>query len=342
MNAKTRDDVRSGDSAVFLGMVGESAAMQQVFEQIRIVAATHSKVLITGESGTGKELVFRALHHLSPRKDGPCVALNCAAIPKDLAESELFGHSRGAFTGATEKRLGKFMFAHGGTLLIDEIGEMELPIQGKLLRALETRTISPVGSSEEQPIDVRVVAATHRNLRSLVESGKFREDLFYRLHVIHIDVPPLRQRSEDIPPLVNAFLRQLNQEHGRNVWKITPEAMNALRSYPWPGNIRQLHNMLEGIVVLSRKDVIEVSDLPLSPPDGQARDTVPRYRPGTTLAELEREAIQQCLFQTGGNRQRTAKLLGISTRTLLRKVQEYRLKDPRRPAGSALATAVSY
>ncbi len=341
MNAKKRAEQFSNEGAAFLGMVGESAAMQQVFEQIRIVASTHSRVLITGESGTGKELVFRALHCLSPRQAGPCVALNCAAIPKDLAESELFGHARGAFTGATDKRIGKFMAAHGGTLLIDEIGEMELPIQGKLLRALETRTISPVGSNEEQAVDVRVVAATHRNLRSLVEAGTFREDLFYRLHVVHVHLPPLREHREDIPLLVHAFLHQLNQEHGRNVTKVSPEVMNVLQSYPWPGNVRQLHNVLEGIVVLSRKDTIEESDLPLPLQDAPSPDAAPRYRPGTTLADLEREAIQQCLFQTGGNRQRTAGLLGISTRTLLRKVQEYSLEDPRRSAGSALTTAAS-
>ncbi len=310
------------------GMVGHSAAMRRVFEQIQLVAPTRSTVLITGESGTGKELVARALHQLSPRKDGPFVALNCAAIPKDLAESELFGHARGAFTGATDKRIGKFMAANKGTLLIDEIGEMELPVQAKLLRALETRSISPIGANEEQPVDVRVVAATHRNLRSLADEGKFREDLYYRLHVVRIDLPPVRQRREDVPLLVATFLQQLNKEHGRNVQEVSLDAMDALRSYHWPGNVRELRNVLEGIVVMSRKEVIELADLPLDIQGSKAREALPRFRPGMTLAEMEREAIQECLLQTGGSRQRTAKLLGISTRTLFRKIHDYGLEDP--------------
>jgi DNA-binding NtrC family response regulator len=310
------------------GMVGSSAAMRRVFEQIQLVAPTRSTVLVTGESGTGKELVARALHQLSPRKDGPFVALNCAAIPKDLAESELFGHAKGAFTGATDKRIGKFMAANKGTLLIDEIGEMDLPVQAKLLRALETRTISPIGANEEQAVDVRVVASTHRNLRSLADEGKFREDLYYRLHVVHIDLPPVRQRREDVPLLVATFLQQLNKEHGRNVQEVSLDAMDALRSYHWPGNVRELRNILEGIVVMSRKDVIELGDLPLEIQGSKAQQAVPRFRPGMTLADMEREAIQQCLLQTGGSRQRSAKLLGISTRTLLRKIHEYGLDDP--------------
>jgi two-component system response regulator AtoC len=319
-----------GERGGLFGMVGNSPAMRRVFEQIQLVAPTRSTVLITGESGTGKELVARAIHQLSPRKNGPFVALNCAAIPKDLAESELFGHVKGAFTGATERRLGKFMAANRGTLLIDEIGEMDLSVQAKLLRTLETRTISPIGAHEEEPVDVRVLAATHRNLRALVDEGKFREDLYFRLHVVHIDLPPLRQRREDIPLLVATFLQQLNQEHGRHVQEVTLDAMDALQSYHWPGNVRELRNVLEGIVVLSRKEVIELSDLPLEIQGSKAQENLPRFRPGMTLADLEREAIQHCLWQTGGNRQRTAKLLGISTRTLLRKIQEYQLEDPLR------------
>lgn len=324
-----------GERGGLFGMVGNSPAMRRVFEQIQLVAPTRSTVLITGESGTGKELVARAIHQLSPRNKGPFVALNCAAIPKDLAESELFGHVKGAFTGATERRLGKFMAANRGTLLIDEIGEMDLSVQAKLLRTLETRTISPIGAHEEEPVDVRVLAATHRNLRALVDEGKFREDLYFRLHVVHIDLPPLRQRREDIPLLVATFLQQLNQEHGRHVQEVTLDAMDALQSYHWPGNVRELRNVLEGIVVLSRKEVIELSDLPLEIQGSKARENLPRFRPGMTLADLEREAIQHCLWQTGGNRQRTAKLLGISTRTLLRKIQEYQLEDPLRKNSAA-------
>jgi DNA-binding NtrC family response regulator len=314
------------------GMVGNSEPIRHVFDQIELVAPTRSTALITGESGTGKELVARALHQLSPRKDGPFVALNCAAIPKELAESELFGHARGAFTGATEKRIGKFAAANRGTLLIDEIGEMDLPVQAKLLRTLEMHTINPIGSDEEQRVDVRVVAATHHNLRSLVDDGLFRPDLYYRLHVLQIDLPPLRQRQGDIPLLAATFLQQLNDEHARNVQELSLGAMDALQSYPWPGNVRELRNMLEGIVVLSRREAIELGDLPLDVQGSKAREMLPRFRPGTTLAELECEAIQQCLLQTGGNRRRTAELLDISTRTLLRKIRTYGLEDPLRPA----------
>jgi two-component system, NtrC family, response regulator AtoC len=244
----------------------------------------------------------------------------------------LFGHAKGAFTGATERRLGKFAAADRGTLLIDEIGEMELPVQAKLLRTLETHKVNPVGSNDEQTVDVRAVASTHRDLRSLVQKGTFREDLYYRLHLVHIDVPPLRQRREDIPLLVGTFLQQLNQEHGRKVEKVAPAAMDALQGHAWPGNVRELRNLLEGIVVLSQKEGLDLADLS---PDFQlrkARETVPRFRPGLTLAELEREAIQRCLVQAGGNRQETARILGISTRTLLRKIRKYGLQDPRRLA----------
>jgi DNA-binding NtrC family response regulator len=320
-----------GERGGLFGMVGNSAPMRRVFEQVQLVAPTRSTVLITGESGTGKELVARALHQLSPRQDGPLVAVNCAAIPKDLAESELFGHAKGAFTGATDRRIGKFAAADRGTLLIDEIGEMDLPVQAKLLRALESHTITPVGTNEEQPVDVRVVTATHHNLYSLVDEGRFREDLYYRLHVVHIDLPPLRQRQEDVPLLVAAFLRLLNEEHGRDVRGVSPAALDALRGRRWPGNVRELRNFLEGVVVLSREGVIVLADLPLDIQGNKARDTVPPVRPGATLTELEREAIQQCLLETGGNRQRTAQLLGISTRTLLRKIREYGLEDPLRP-----------
>ena len=313
-------------------LVGDSPAMRQVFDQIRLVAPTRSSVLITGESGTGKELAVRAIHRLSPRRDGPLVALNCAAIPRELAESELFGHAKGAFTGATDRRLGKFAAADCGTLLIDEIGEMVLPVQAKLLRTLETRTINPVGSNDEQPVDVRVVAATHRDLRGMVETGTFREDLYYRLHVVHIHLPPLRQRRDDIPLLVSGFLDEFAREHGRDVREVTPAAMDALRAYHWPGNVRELRNVLEGAVVLSRTGVIDLNDLGLDECGIKVVETAPQFRPGFTLAGMEREAIQRCLIHTGGSRRRSAELLGISTRTLLRKIREYRLEDPRQVA----------
>jgi two-component system, NtrC family, response regulator AtoC len=325
------------------GMAGTSASMRRVFERIRLVAPTRSTSLITGESGTGKELVARAIHQLSPRKDGPFVALNCAAIPKDLAESELFGHARGAFTGAVEKRLGQLPAANHGTLLIDEIGEMDLAIQAKLLRALETRAITPVGSNEEHVLDVRVLVATHRDLRALVAEGKFREDLYYRLHVVPIELPPLRDRPEDIPLLIAAFLPPLNKEHRRNVGEVSPEAMSCLRRHHWPGNVRELRNVLEGVVVLSRKPVIERDDLPpeIQPSKGVPLEGWPRFHPGITLVKLECEAIQRCLLQTGGSRQESPRLLGISVRTLLRKIRKYRLQDPLRPASSNESPALT-
>ena len=316
------------------GLVGDSPLMRQVIDRIRLVAPTRSTVLVTGESGTGKELAVQGIHRLSPRRDGMLVALNCAAIPRELAESELFGHAKGAFTGATDRRVGRFAAADRGTLLIDEIGEMALPVQAKLLRTLETRTISPVGSNDEQPVDVRVVAATHRDLRSMVGAGTFREDLYYRLHVVHIHLPPLRQRRDDIPLLVAGFLDEFAREHGRDVRGVTPAAADALRAYHWPGNVRELRNVLEGAVVLSRTGVIDVDDLALEVYGGAAAETAPRFRPGVTLSDMERDAIQRCLRHTGGSRRRTADMLGISTRTLHRKIHEYRLEDPRRVAGA--------
>lgn len=323
--------------AALPGVVGDSLPMQRVADQIRLVAPTRSTVLITGESGTGKELAVQAIHRLSPRTAGPLVALNCAAIPRELAESELFGHAKGAFTGATDRRLGKFAAADRGTLLIDEIGEMALPVQAKLLRTLETRTISPVGSNDELAVDVRVVAATHRDLRGMVETGTFRGDLYYRLHVVHIHLPPLRQRRDDISSLVTSFLSEFAREHGREVSEVTPAAMDALRAYHWPGNVRELRNLLEGAVVLSRTGVIDSADLTLEDMrGGKAVEAAPRFCPGVTLAEVEREMIQRCLIHTGGRRRYSAELLGISTRTLLRKIREYGLQDPRCPALAAV------
>ncbi|HEV3166860.1 MAG TPA: sigma-54 dependent transcriptional regulator, partial [Isosphaeraceae bacterium] len=313
------------------GMIGRSSPMRRIFDQIELVAPTRSTCLVTGESGTGKELVARAIHELSPRKDGPFIALNCAAIPKDLAESEMFGHAKGAFTGATDRRIGKFAAADRGTLLIDEIGEMELPVQAKLVRSLETRMINPVGANDERRVDVRVIAATHRNLASLVEEGKFREDLYFRLRVVRIHLPPLRERQEDIPLLVASFLQQLDQEHGRGVNEISVDAMDALQHNRWQGNVRELRNVLEAIIVLSRKVVIELMDLPLEIQRDQPRYAPVPFGPGNKLVDLERDAIGKCLSQTAGNRRRTAELLGISTRTLLRKIRKYRLESAPRP-----------
>ncbi|MCL2329837.1 MAG: sigma-54 dependent transcriptional regulator, partial [Phycisphaerae bacterium] len=235
------------------GIIGQSKPMRKLFEKIRMVADTRSTVLIEGESGTGKELVARALHQSSNRRNKNLVAINCAAIPETLIESELFGHVRGAFTGAAEKRIGTFLAADGGTLLIDEIGEMQLDLQSKLLRAIETRRISPLGSSEEIGLDVRLIASTHRELKELIQQHKFREDLYYRLNVVNIKLPPLRERREDIPLLVRAFISELASENNRPAREITPEAMARLQSYDWPGNVRQLRNLLESVIVMSTR-----------------------------------------------------------------------------------------
>jgi two-component system, NtrC family, response regulator HydG len=309
------------------GMIGASAVMRSAFEHIERVASTHCTVLITGESGTGKELVARAIHERSPRKAGPFVALNCAAIPKELSESELFGHFKGAFTGASGCRVGKFAAADRGTLLLDEIGEMDPTLQAKLLRTLESHTINPVGSNEEQPVDVRIVAATHRDLRSLVDSGKFRDDLYYRLNVVRIDLPPLRQRPEDVPLLTVAFLQELACENHRSMKELSHEAMTALGRYRWPGNVRELRNVLERLVILSGKEVIDVDDLPLDLVADKQRESPSGFPPALTLLEIECAAIQECLSASNGNRRRTAQSLGISTRTLLRKIRTYELKS---------------
>lgn len=317
---------RLHERADFCNMVGRSEPMRKVFEQIRMVAETRSTVLIEGESGTGKELVARALHENSERRGKPFVAVNCAALPKSLMESELFGHAKGAFTGATEKRVGKFVAADGGTLLIDEVGEMPLELQSKLLRVLENRTIVPLGSNTELESNVRIIASTHRNLRDMIDTGEFREDLYYRLHVVRMQLPPLRERREDIPLLVSTFIRDIARENGRRVLDVTPEAMTRLQSYDWPGNVRELRNTLESLIVMSTREVLDVSDL--APPLRDS-DASPPFESlierGMTMAEIEREVIRQTLQRTRGNRTEASRILGISTRTLQRRLKDQQL-----------------
>jgi DNA-binding NtrC family response regulator len=307
----------------FENIVGKSPAMRAVFEKVRLVSDTKSTVLIAGESGTGKELIARALHHNSSRRHKPFVPVNCAAIPETLIESELFGHEKGAFTGAVERRTGLFQAAHGGTLFIDEIGEMKLGLQSKLLRAIETRRIMPVGSSRETEVDVRLVAATNRDLQEEVKKGAFREDLYYRLKVVEIHLPPLRERPEDIPLLVRFFLDEIARENQRPTRDIAPEALDLLLAYNWPGNVRELRNTLEGIIVLSTRERIEVADLPEHLRQNASTQAVIRH--GMTMADIEREAIRRTLEQTGGRRTEAAKLLDLSVRTLQRKIKEYNL-----------------
>jgi len=310
------------------GIIGSSRAMEEVVRKIRLVAATRMNVLITGESGTGKELVARAIHALSPRAGHPFLPLNCAAIPETLLESELFGYEKGAFTGATSARPGKVEGAEGGTLFLDEVGDVPLAIQAKLLRAIEQKEVLRVGSSQVQKVDVRILAATNRELKELVERKEFREDLFYRLNVFGILVPALRERREDIPKLAGHFLEQLCRENSIPPKRLSPAALKALLAYRWPGNVRQLRNALETAILVSVGEEIGFDDLPGEvthagvPPSSAAPIPLPASR---TLTEIERDAIRDALAKTGGNKTQASKLLGVPLRTLHRKVKEYGL-----------------
>jgi DNA-binding NtrC family response regulator len=308
-------------------IVGQSKQMKDVFAKIQKAAPVDSTVLILGESGTGKELVAQALHHNSNRKKGPFVAVNVAAVPSTLVESELFGHVRGAFTGATDRRIGRFEQADGGTLFVDEIGDFELGLQAKLLRVLETFTLTPVGGHEDRKVNVRVVAATSRDLRKMVEEGKFREDLFYRLNVIAVNLPPLRQRPDDIPILVDHFLREIAANKHTAPHRVSPEVMRRFSAYRWPGNVRELRNVLERMMVLAEGEVLTERDLPDEITAGTSDATTRRDIPtGITMEELEKLAITKALDQCDGNRTHAANRLGISVRTLQRKLRQYELE----------------
>jgi len=324
----------------FENLIGNSPGMRKVFERIKLAAPTNSTILVTGETGTGKELVARAIHANSNRRSKPCIAVNCSALPETLIESELFGHEKGAFTGAVAAKRGYFEAAEGGTLFIDEVGEMALPLQSKLLRALEQRTITRVGSTVEIPVDVRIIAATNRPLQADVREGRFRSDLFYRLSVVTIELPPLRARRDDIPLLVASFLRDLAREHGREPIEVTDAALDALEHYPWPGNVRELRNTLESIVVLSPEKTLDVSSLPahvlrgVTPEEmaetaerGEGRRTGGGGIEGKTLARIEREAILAAIEAHGGNKTKAAQALGIAVRTIQRKLAQYDEED---------------
>ncbi len=312
----------------FEGIIGHSAAMQRVFDILQQVSGTHATVLVLGESGTGKELVARAIHTNSPRKEKPFMAVNCAALSQGLIESELFGHVKGAFTGAIGTKEGMLVYADGGTLFLDEVGDMPLETQAKLLRVLETREVQPVGGTTTRKVDVRLVAATNRELRELVTQKKFREDLLFRLQVVTLALPPLRERAGDVPLLIDHFIGALTREHGRSVRGISPEARALLVRYSWPGNVRELRNALETMVLLARRDVLDVDDVPehIKQAGGQRGKARGHYElAGRTLSEVERDLIEANLALTGGNRQKTAKLMGIGERTLYRKLREYGL-----------------
>lgn len=302
-------------------ILGTSPAMEEVLDKVRQVADSRANVLVEGESGTGKEMVARAIHGLSPRSRGPFVAVHCAALSPQLLESELFGHEKGAFTGAVERRIGRFEQAQGGTLFLDEIGEIDAATQVKLLRALGERTIERVGGNKTIEVDVRLVAATHRNLEEMVREGKFREDLLFRIRVVQIVLPPLRERPEDIPILADHFRREYAKENSKGDLKISAGAMQALRLYRWPGNVRELRTAIEHGVVLARGREIEATDWPASVRDGKSGGEGSALKGGIfPLAELERQAIAAALRKTNQNITDAAKLLGISRRTLHRKL----------------------
>jgi DNA-binding NtrC family response regulator len=315
----------------FEGIVGHSRAMEEVLEKLRVVAPTRSTVLVVGESGTGKELVANALHQSSPRSDGPFVAVNCGAIPGEILESELFGHERGAFTGAHQRRIGLIESASSGTLFLDEISELSPDLQVKLLRVLEERKIQRVGGNVQLPVDFRLVAATNRNLEQWVREGRFRQDLYYRLKVVTLTIPPLRQRTDDIPLFVQHFLEKFNEELDREVVGVHPSVLAAFKRYQWPGNVRELRNLLESLVLFAKGPEIGLEDLPaeyrLATPAAPITSTE-TWEP-RQMADIEKEAILRTLEHTNGHRAKAAQLLGIGLRTLQRKLKEYGEIGPR-------------
>src|SRR5262249_7015213 len=308
-------------------LVGGSKAMQEVMRIIETAAPRSASVLITGETGSGEEIVARTIHKLSPRAGGPFVAINCSAIPESLMESEIFGHERGAFTGAAERRIGCFELADGGTLLLDEIGEMPAPTQAKLLRVLEDRKVRRLGSKTETPVDVRVVAATNKDPEQAVSSGHMRQDLYFRLNVFHINLPPLREHKEDIPLLAEHILRDINIKHSKTVKGVGAEVMDIFMSHTWPGNIRELRNVLERSAIMCERDLIPRACLPGEFGKTQAKSPSDlgaiKFPVGTTVDAMERELILQTLAATGNNKTRAAELLGISLKTLHNKLKEY-------------------
>jgi DNA-binding NtrC family response regulator len=307
-------------------LVGGAKPMQEVMRLVDQVAPSSASVLITGETGSGKEVLARTIHQLSPRADRPFIAINCSAIPETLMESEIFGHERGAFTGAAERRIGCFELADGGTLLLDEIGEMPAPTQAKLLRVLEDRKVRRLGSKTETPVDVRVLAATNKDPEQAVAHGQLRQDLYFRLNVFHIHLPPLRDHREDLPLLVDHLLRDLNLKHGRQVRGINPEVADLFAGYPWPGNVRELRNVLERAIIVCNRDLIGRAHLPAdfgrTHVASASQLSALRFPPGTTVADVERELILQTLGATN-NKTRAAELLGISLKTLHNKLKEY-------------------
>lgn len=310
-------------SYVFKGIIGKSQGMQEVFDLIRRVAPSHANVLISGESGTGKEKVARAIHDLGPRAKKPFIAINCTAIPDTLLESELFGHAKGSFTGANQRKRGLFEEAEGGTIFLDEIGDMELSLQAKLLRVIQEKRLRAVGDNIDRPINVRILAATHKDLKAAIKNGTFREDLFYRLSVIPIVIPPLRHRKDDIIELANYFLKKFAVENESAVRGFTQEAMERLVQLPWEGNVRELENLMERCVVLGKNELIDVSQLPsvvLNETESFFSNNAGTVQ---TLEEMEKRYMRFVLEKSGWKKEKAAQMLGISRRTLYRKEREY-------------------
>ena len=311
-------------------IVGSSAVMQAVLNDVKTVAPTRSSVLLLGESGTGKELIAKAIHQLSPRAKQPMVSVHCAALTPTLLESELFGHEKGAFTGAHERRIGRFEQAQGGTLFLDEIGEIDATLQIKLLRFLSERTFERVGSNKTQTADVRIIAATNKDLEELVKAGTFRNDLFFRLRVVEIRLPPLRERASDVPLLAQAFLREFSRENNKAITDFTADALEALMHYQWPGNVRELRAAIEHAVVFCRGEKISSRDLPPSVRAASAAEEAPDparalARSDLTVAEAEKQLIIRALKENNGNRTLAAQKIGMSRRTLHRKLHSYQI-----------------
>jgi two-component system nitrogen regulation response regulator NtrX len=317
-------------------LIGDSPVMQHLREQVLLAAPTNGRVLILGENGTGKEVVARTLHAHSRRRTAPFVDVNCAAIPEELIETELFGHARGAFTGAVADRRGRFEHAHGGTIFLDEIGDMSLKTQAKVLRALQEQVIQPVGGTATVKVDVRVVAATNKDLQDEIRAGRFREDLFFRLNVVPIFVPPLRDRADDVPRLAEHFMATLAGEYGRRVKRFAPEAMTRLQQHAWPGNVRELHNVVERLLIMASGDVITLQDVAFVGDAPLAAPPVAAAGPITPLAEardrFERDYILQVLAAHQGNISRTADALGVERSNLYKKMRGFGIAPSRRDA----------
>lgn len=314
------EQMQSGKA--FEQIIGKSAAMEHVFEMVRKVAPSRASVLITGESGVGKELIASAIHNLSPRKQHNYIRVHCAALAESLLESELFGHEKGAYTGAVSQKRGRFELADGGSIFLDEIGEINQTLQIKILRVLQEKQFERVGGEKPITVDTRIITATNRNLEEEVAAGRFRSDLYYRLNVVHIHVPPLRERKDDLPLLIAAFIKEFSEENGKTITAVEPKARAALYAYDWPGNIRQLRNCLESAVVMSSDDIIRLEDLPEPVRDAEQTASI-HIQIGTPLAEAEQHIIMETLAAYNGNKSKTAEILGIGRKTLHRKLDGF-------------------